>query len=48
MVEINYQITPAGIKAYEEYVEQNGNALPPLKEANLCVNVRYKDGEDEG
>lgn len=45
VTETNYQITPAGIKAFQEYITENGNSLPPLRDAALCTNDRYQKEE---
>lgn len=45
VIEDNYRITHAGIKAFEQYISVNGDKLPPVKEASLCINDRYKKEE---
>lgn len=43
--EVNYRITAAGIRAYQEYVAAKGK-LPELRDAASCTNHRYK-AEDQ-
>lgn len=40
--EVNYRITPAGIRAYQQYAAAKGNKLPAVKDAATCTNDRYK------
>lgn len=42
VTEINYRITHAGVVEFQRYVEIHGE-LPPLKDAALCINDRYKE-----
>ena len=39
--ETNYRSTPAGVRAYQVYLSQQG-ALPQLRDAASCTNDRYK------
>lgn len=39
VVERSYRITEAGIREFGRFMAQNGNALPPLRDAALCVNT---------
>jgi hypothetical protein len=41
--ERNYRITAAGIAAYRAYVAIHGEELPPVKDAALSVNNRYRE-----
>lgn len=41
ITEINYRITPTGVKVFQAYVAAGGR-LPPLKDTVACVNNRYK------
>lgn len=43
--EVNYQITPLGIKAYQAYLASNGGKLPAYRDASLCINDRYKQAQ---
>lgn len=45
--EVNYRITWAGIRAYQDYIKRHGE-LPPLKDRGTCINDRYKKGETDG
>jgi hypothetical protein len=40
LIEMNYRITPAGIREYQAWVAAGGR-LPAVKDAALCVNDRY-------
>lgn len=40
LVEVNYRITEAGVRAYRSFLA-GGGALPPNKPTELCVNKRY-------
>jgi hypothetical protein len=44
--EIHYQITAAGIAAITEYLKHN--KLPPVRNASLCTNDRYREDKDGG
>lgn len=41
LMETNYRITANGIATYLRHIAEQGE-LPPLKEAALCVNDRYR------
>lgn len=45
LVETNYRITAEGIKEFKIFLANNGSALPPLRDAALCVNINrgYKN-----
>lgn len=43
--EANYQITAAGILAYEIFVA-SGGTLPPIRNGESCVNKRYRRDTD--
>lgn len=43
--EQNYRITQLGIQAYVAFLAMGGQ-LPPVKDASICVNQRYRK-EDE-
>jgi hypothetical protein len=38
-IEINYRITPAGIKAYQLHIANHGSDLPPCRDKASCVNT---------
>lgn len=42
MIETNYRITAAGIRAYQDHVASNGTRLPKVRPAEQCINDRYK------
>ncbi len=42
LMEVNYSITAAGIRAYQAYFTHGGN-LPPVKDAATCTNARYAE-----
>jgi hypothetical protein len=44
LVEVNYRITAAGIRAYQAYLAAGGT-LPAVKDAALCTNGRYQRKE---
>lgn len=46
LMEVNYRITASGVSAYLRHVADHGE-LPPLKDAALCVNDRYRKDGDE-
>jgi hypothetical protein len=41
VAETNYQITAAGIRAYQAYVAMLCGKLPEVKDAATCTNARY-------
>lgn len=43
--EVNYRITPAGIRAYRAHVAEHGPSLPPQRDKAVCVNDRYRKPE---
>ncbi len=45
MTEVNYQITEEGIKEFEAYIAKNGDNLPPVKDASICTNERYRENK---
>lgn len=45
--EVNYRITPLGIRAYTAYLEQNGGSIPQGREKSSYVNDRYKRISEE-
>lgn len=38
--ELNYHITQAGIEAYKSFTAKK--SLPPVRDASICINGRYK------
>ena len=46
-IEDNYQITPAGIEAFEQYIAANGDKLPPLRPREACINNKYKKTDED-
>lgn len=43
ITEVNYRATETGIRVFLAYVKDNGDKLPPLKDASVCTNDRYKE-----
>lgn len=41
VVETNYRITAAGVRAYADHVAAHGERLPKVRDAELCTNDRY-------
>lgn len=39
VVEQSYRITTAGVREFKAFFARNGSALPPLRDAALCVNT---------
>ena len=39
VVEQSYRITTSGVQEFNKFMALNGNALPPLRDAALCVNT---------
>lgn len=46
-MEVNYRATVAGIAAYKENQKNGGKDLPPLRDAVVCTNDRYKNQNEE-
>lgn len=42
--EVNYRITKEGIQVFQEFLS-HGGSIPPVKDAQLCVNDRYLTDE---
>lgn len=45
--EDNYRITALGKTVFQRYVAENGNNLPPVKDAVTCTNDRYNNKSDK-
>ena len=46
-IETNYRTTHLGVAAYRRYVESNGGELPKVRDAAICTNDRYRDGDKQ-